>query len=103
MPFLIASPSSPLLIPISTSRNLYSTILGRPDSGNRAAVLHVSRPPMTFLRHLSSGISHWFSLRKLEAGEDLIVARWPLSIAVTILARLDFGTLSLAENFSQRG
>jgi hypothetical protein len=68
MPFLIASPRLPLLIPISTSRNLYSTILADADSGNRAAVLNVSRPPMIFLRHLSSGISHWFSLRKPQAG-----------------------------------
>lgn len=32
-----------------------------------------------------SAISHWSSLRKLQAGENLIVARWPLSITVAML------------------
>ena len=41
-----------------------------------------------------SGISHWSSLRKLQAGEDLVVARWPLSITVAmLLAILGLGGL----------
>lgn len=31
------------------------------------------------------GISHWNSLRKLSRGEDLTIAKWPLSIAVAFL------------------
>ena len=32
-----------------------------------------------------SGVSHWWSLRKLERDEDVKISRWPLSITVALL------------------
>jgi putative membrane protein len=32
-----------------------------------------------------SGISHWFSLRSLRRGDNLVLTRWPLSIALAML------------------
>jgi putative membrane protein len=40
---------------------------------------------LSILATVLSGISHGASLRRLRAGEDLIVTRWPLSIAVAML------------------
>jgi hypothetical protein len=42
-------------------------------------------------------ISHWFSLRSLRAGEDLVLTRWPLSITVAmLLSILGLGALWFA-------
>jgi hypothetical protein len=32
-----------------------------------------------------SGVSHWFTLRRLRRGERLSLTQWPLSIAVAML------------------
>jgi len=32
-----------------------------------------------------SGIAHWFSLRRLRAGEELVLTRWSLSVTVAML------------------
>jgi putative membrane protein len=32
-----------------------------------------------------SGMSHWFSLRRLRGRQYLVIARWPLSITVAML------------------
>jgi uncharacterized membrane protein YidH (DUF202 family) len=44
-----------------------------------------------------SGISHWFSVRRLRRDEDLILTQWPLSITVAmLLAILGLGGLWFA-------
>jgi uncharacterized membrane protein YidH (DUF202 family) len=37
-----------------------------------------------------SGVSHWWSLRKLDRDEEIRIARWPLSITVAVLLSLLF-------------
>ena len=37
-----------------------------------------------------SGVSHWWSLRKLERDEDVKISRWPLSITVALLLSILF-------------
>jgi len=32
-----------------------------------------------------SGVSHWFSLRKLRRGDDIALTQWPLSITLAML------------------
>ncbi|HTS17375.1 MAG TPA: DUF202 domain-containing protein [Verrucomicrobiae bacterium] len=32
-----------------------------------------------------SGVSHWFSLRRLRRGDDVVLTRWPLSITLAML------------------
>ena len=32
-----------------------------------------------------SGISHWFTLRRLRRNEELVLTQWPLSITVAML------------------
>jgi len=37
-----------------------------------------------------SGVSHWWSLRKLERDVDVKISRWPLSITVALLLSILF-------------
>jgi uncharacterized membrane protein YidH (DUF202 family) len=32
-----------------------------------------------------SGVSHWFSLRRLRRGDDVVLIQWPLSITLAML------------------
>jgi len=32
-----------------------------------------------------AGMSHWFSLRKLRCGNDVVLSQWPLSVTVAML------------------
>ena len=35
-----------------------------------------------------AGIAHWFTLRRLRRGQDLVLTQWPLSITVAMLLAL---------------
>jgi uncharacterized membrane protein YidH (DUF202 family) len=32
-----------------------------------------------------AGVSHWFSLRRLRRGDDVVLSQWPLSLTVAML------------------
>ena len=37
-----------------------------------------------------AGLSHWFSLRRLNRGEEPVMAKWPLSITIAMLMAILF-------------
>lgn len=37
-----------------------------------------------------AGLSHWFSLRRLNRGEEPVMAKWPLSITIALLMSILF-------------